>query len=268
MTGSPRAAAVASIIYAANPMFLFWSAQFAYESLGLPLAAFTVWWIYTTRKARVARLQIVTVLAIGAITVTHHISAFALTGNIGNVVPCGTDRAEAGEHRRSVGAFTLLAGSYSTLWFFFVARPAARYLIGDNIRPTMQETIKLIGGHAGRQLYSGGGPVPPRGTRCWPYAAIVVIMLALLPALYRVSEFVCVLWQGEVEHIQDASLAVAAIISISFPFTLLPRLTSVGGPISARTSEYVFMGLGCTLGILAAEPAVSPFRSSNSFIAR
>ena len=35
-----------------NPMFLFWSAQFAYEGLALPLAAFIVWWISRTRGIR------------------------------------------------------------------------------------------------------------------------------------------------------------------------------------------------------------------------
>ena len=111
MTGSSRAAAVASIIYAANPMFLFWSSQFAYESLGLPLAAFTVWWLYTTRKNEGRAAQIVTVLAIGAVTVTHHISAFALTGILAMWFFAELIAQKPREQRRYVGAFTLLAGS-------------------------------------------------------------------------------------------------------------------------------------------------------------
>ena len=49
--GSSRGAAAASLIYAANPLFLFWSSSFAYENLALPLAAFVVWW----RRTRVIR---------------------------------------------------------------------------------------------------------------------------------------------------------------------------------------------------------------------
>ncbi len=50
VTGSSRTAAGASLVYAANPMFLFWSASFSYENLALPLAAFVVWWIGRTRQ--------------------------------------------------------------------------------------------------------------------------------------------------------------------------------------------------------------------------
>jgi Dolichyl-phosphate-mannose-protein mannosyltransferase len=261
MTGSSRAAAVCSIIYAANPMFLFWSAQYAYEDLGLPLAAFTVWWLCTTRKNESRAPQIVTVLAIGALTVTHHISAFALTAVFAMWFLVELIARKPREQRRYVGAFTLLAGSMSTIWFFFVARPAVGYLIGENIKPAFQEMIKLISDHAGRHLYSGG-PVSPRWYILLSFAAIAVIMLALPPALYRSWGMITSSSKGSA-LCWNTSLVVAAIIAISFPFTLLPRLTSVGGPISARTSEYVFMGLGCTLGLLAVESAKSRLTTSN-----
>src|ERR1700690_620323 len=38
LSGSERAAGLGALIYAATPNFLFWSVQFAYESLALPLA--------------------------------------------------------------------------------------------------------------------------------------------------------------------------------------------------------------------------------------
>ena len=38
LTGSPRVAGLGALVYAATPNFLFWSSQFAYESLALPLA--------------------------------------------------------------------------------------------------------------------------------------------------------------------------------------------------------------------------------------
>ena len=55
VTGSSRTAAGASVIYAANPMFLFWSASFSYENLALPLAAFAVWWIGRTDRGPFVR---------------------------------------------------------------------------------------------------------------------------------------------------------------------------------------------------------------------
>src|ERR1700690_4251771 len=38
LSGSERVAGLGTLLYAATPNFLFWSAQFAYESLALPLA--------------------------------------------------------------------------------------------------------------------------------------------------------------------------------------------------------------------------------------
>jgi hypothetical protein len=93
------------------------------------------------------------------------------------------------------------------------------------------------------------------------FAAIGVIMLALVPALYRTWGTLTLHGDGSAPY-QRVPLAIAAIIAISFPFTLLPRLTAVGSAISARTSEYVFMGLGCTLGLLAL-PAIPRLDASN-----
>ncbi len=266
MTGSSRAAAVGTVIYAANPMFLFWSAQFAYEDLGLPLAAFTVWWLCTTRRSESRAAQLITVLAIFAVTVTHHISAFALTAILAMWFLAELIARKPRIERRYVGAFAIFAGALSVLWFFFVARPAAGYIIDENLKPMLHETIQLINGHAGRHLYSGG-TAPPKWFIVMSFTAIAVIMLALPPALYRAWSLMTNSRNGTARY-RHASLAVAAIIAISFPFTLLPRLTAVGGSLSARTSEYVFMGLGCTLGLLAIEPAMSRLRVSGRTTSR
>ena len=72
VTRSDRAAGVASLVYAANPMFLFWSSAFSYEDLGLPLVFFAVWWLGRTRTAARYPAQLITVVVIFAVTVTHH----------------------------------------------------------------------------------------------------------------------------------------------------------------------------------------------------
>jgi Dolichyl-phosphate-mannose-protein mannosyltransferase len=261
VTGSSRAAALASIIYAANPMFLFWSAQFAYEDLGLPLAALTVWWLYKTRGSESRVAQIVTLLAIGAVTVSHHIAAFALAGILAIWYLAELVTRKPREQRRYVGAFAILAGASAATWFFLVAHPAFAYIVNDNINPALREFGMLIHGRTGRQLYSDG-LAQPKWYMLLSYAAVAIILLALVPALYRAW---CLIGSRSKDRslYESVPIAVAAIIAISFPFTLLPRLTAVGSSLSARTSEYVFMGLGCTLGLLAIEPGISSLRASN-----
>ena len=51
-----RLAGVAALVYAANPGYLFFDAQFAYESLALPLAVFTLWCIQRREVATGATL--------------------------------------------------------------------------------------------------------------------------------------------------------------------------------------------------------------------
>ena len=54
--GDSRLAGVGALVYAANPGFLFFDAQFAYESLALPLAVFTLWCIQRREVATGATL--------------------------------------------------------------------------------------------------------------------------------------------------------------------------------------------------------------------
>jgi hypothetical protein len=79
LSGSPRPAGIACCVYVANANFLYWSAQYAYESLALPLAVLV---IYAGLRAssspeRLRWLSCGTVAAL-AIVVTHHLTAYAL----------------------------------------------------------------------------------------------------------------------------------------------------------------------------------------------
>ncbi len=121
VTGSGRAAAGASLIYAANPMFLFWSAAFSYENLALPLAAFVVWWLGRTRHGAGLPALTIAAIAIVAVTVTHHVVGFALTALLGAwwLVERLAQRPTAA--RRGLGLMTLVAGTTTLAWFLFVS---------------------------------------------------------------------------------------------------------------------------------------------------
>jgi hypothetical protein len=253
VTRSDRAAGLASLVYAANPMFLFWSSSFSYEDLGLPLAFFVVWWLGRTRTAVSYPAQLITVVVIFAVTVTHHISAFALAGVLGSWYLASVIARRPRKERRYVGSFALLSLVTSTSWFFVVARPAAAYIVDQNIAPGLRQLRSLVlGGHAGRQLYSAGGATPPAWYTLAGFAAIVVIMLGLLPALHRA-------WTGFAARNAENPLRrhlpvlIVVLISALFPVTLLPRLTVDGGALSSRTQEYIFAMIGCALGLLAIE---------------
>jgi hypothetical protein len=258
VTGSHRGAGMASLLYAANPCFLFWTVEFAYEDLALPLAAFTVWWIYRTRgtQGRVAA-QVISVIAIVAVTVTHHVTGFALCGILSLLYSAERFLGYPAAERRYPGIFAALAGILAGFWFFVVAKPATSYLFNQNIEPTVREALSILSGHGGqRQLYGGSTRSAPDWYVYVGFLATLVILAALPPAVIRAWRlFKAHGYAGTMRR--RAPIAVAAIISLSFPFTLLPRLTADGGAISARTSEFVFTALGCTLGLLVEDVARS-----------
>ena len=162
VTGSPRAASLASLIYASNPMFLFWSSSFAYEDLALPLAAFVIWWIGRTRNNSDYLAPIVAIVSVAAIIVTHHVVSLMLAALL--VIWWFIERftLRSTNTRHSLGFLGLVSASGALIWFFLVARPAAAYLFTNNIAPAFNQTISLILHHSGsRQLYSSGGYVSP-----------------------------------------------------------------------------------------------------------
>jgi hypothetical protein len=249
--GSSRGAAVASLIYAANPMFLFWSAAFSYENLALPLAVFVVWWLAHTRHSTNRPAHAVTIIAIIAVSVTHHVAGFALAALLCacwlaegyTQRPPSTAGYAARKARRHVGLMAIVAGAATLAWFFFVARPAASYLFTGNISPAMRQTGSLLlGDTAPRKLYNSGGYAAPVWEPVAGAVALGVLLLALPPALYHA-------WR----HRNRAPMVVAMAVAVVFPLSLVPRLAPDGVAISGRSSEYIFVGLACVVGLLAEQ---------------
>lgn len=242
VTGSSRAAAVAALIYAGNPMFLFWSAYFSYENLGLPLAAFVVWWLARTRRARDAGTVVVAVLGVSAVTVTHHVAGFALAAIL--VGWWATERIIRGPEpslRRlgGIAAFSVVA---TLAWMATIARPAIAYLWSENVYPGLSQTVALVQGQlAARTLFSSASRAAPLWERLAGFGGVAVLLLALPFGVYLA-------WK---RHRVRPALLVAAGVAALYPLSLIPRFAPAGVAISGRSSEYLYAGLGCIVGMLA-----------------
>ncbi len=79
---SARVASLGAAVYMAQPNFLFWSAQFSYESLSLPLAIalLVVAGRYSSLAPGTRRrpFMLLFLLVLGALVITHHLTVFAL----------------------------------------------------------------------------------------------------------------------------------------------------------------------------------------------
>jgi len=160
LVGSPRAAGVAVLVYAANPNFLYWDAQYAYESIALPLAILAVFFLARRKGQRPSRLAIVSSSAAAlAVVPTHHITALALAA-----VLLGWAAAAWLSRRRARGMTTYLPvvpatviASATAVWLAAVAPITVSYL-GPVLSRAVTQGIQLIVDHqTSRTLFANTG---------------------------------------------------------------------------------------------------------------
>ena len=263
VSGSIRIAGVGTLLYMTNPSFLFFDAQFAYESVALPIATYGVW-LAVSREAdpsspmtppappggppaRLAGasgptngtrlgLTILALLAIGSVVVTHHITAIALSG----FLVAWTVVSLALRLRRRPGAadvlgLAVIAVIATSAWMLYVASVTVRYL-APAVSGAVSQVIDLVGGEeGGRELFrSATGQSAPIWEQGLGYASVAIALLLVplgLPVVWR--------------RYRDRSAALTlAIVAILYPVSLVARLTPRGAELSARSAEFVFLGVG------------------------
>jgi hypothetical protein len=132
----------------------------------------------------------------------------------------------------------------SLAWLFLVAAPAASYLLDQNVLPALRQTASLLLGQIPpRRLYQSGGYAVPAWEPVAGVAAVGLLLGALPLALRRA-------W-GRRDY---APMVVAIGVAAVYPLTLVPRLAPNAAVISIRSTEYVFVGLACAVGLLLKEP--------------
>jgi hypothetical protein len=264
LTRSQRAAGAAALMYAANPLLL-WDSYYSYENLALPLAFLAVWWVIRSR-GRGRGVHAVTAVVIAAVIVTHHIAALALAIVFTGWWAASMVVRSPARERWLAGVLAAATWAGFLLWLLLVARPAWAYLVGQNVAPGLAQLSGVVSGKtAARQLYSGGGgsAPPPEWWTLAGFVSISVIMMMLPPALWRAWKLLRK--RGTPAR---APLAAAAVAAACYPLTLLPRLTTLGGALSSRTSEYEFAALGLLVGVLSLPAASGQARSRLARAAR
>ena len=84
VSGSARVGGLGAALFMGQPSFLYWSAQFSYESLSFPLVIAALFLAARSLAARRAssfwRYTVLALLVIAAVTTIHHLSSYALAG--------------------------------------------------------------------------------------------------------------------------------------------------------------------------------------------
>jgi hypothetical protein len=242
--GSARLAGLATMLYIANPMFLFFDAQYAYESLALPFATFALFLLQCREGVKGGKFQVLTLFAaaiILSVVVTHHVTTIMFLGFLGLWV-CAS-LVVKGRKWSTTGRLMLIflfAAGVSLIWLVFVAYITIDYL-GPTVMSALNQIIQLITGEtAGRELYrSFGGTLPPMWEQVAGNTSMALILLCLPVGIYRI-----------LRHYRDnvfmVTLALGALV---YPVTHILRFTSIGVGIAVRLQEFLFLAVAFVLAM-------------------
>jgi hypothetical protein len=255
---SPRIAGIGTAIFTGNFNYLFWSAQFSYESLALPLlmmVLLTVVEIELGPRAARTALRVLAAIGIAAIVVTHHVTSYATVAILSLL---SVASAVVNRGRREVPnpwPLALLALVLTVLWLFVVASATVGYLT-PVLSDALKSTLHTAAGEApARQLFQGEtstvGPTPLLA-RAVALLAILLLAAGLPFGLYT-------FWR----RFREQPVAwIFALAAIGFFGALALRLAPEAWETGNRASEFLFIGLAFILGGVGLEkwrPRVLPW---------
>jgi hypothetical protein len=248
ISGSARTGGLGAALYTCNFNFFFWSAQFSYESLALPLLAVVLMAVAERDAAprdwaRSWALPIC--LALGAIVVTHHLTSYAATGIL-LVLSFLFWWLRKTWKPPNPWPFAVLAGLLALAWLVAVASETVGYL-SPVITSAIEATLETAGGTAPpRQLFANTGPdieATPLIARAVSLLAVVILLVGLPLGLRK-------LWA---RYRQEPFGWLFGIAAIGFFGTLALRLAPAAWETGNRLSEFLFMGLAFTIACIGVE---------------
>ena len=252
ITGSARIAGIAGLVYLTNPNFLFWSAQFSYESIALPLAVFAVVAAMATTDGRASAptklaWAAIACLAAAATAMSHHLTAFALCGFL--VAACVAAWLRRSTRREAPWLPAAFALAATALWVRAVAPGTGSYLLPVLGHAFHQSVATLLGHTTGRSLFGGGTAehlVAPAWQRIVALASVALIALALPFGLAEIRR----------RHARNPFAVVLAVAAVAYVAVMPMRLVPAAWETSNRSSEFLFVGIALTCALVLARPGI------------
>ena len=240
---SSRVAWIGTALYMANPNFLFFDAQFAYESLALPLTLLILFVLARRQRTALERragLSLIAAFGVLAVVITHHVTAFILTALLilWAVMSAAYNKRQKSDQPGPVW-IALWAIAANLAWLLGVSSITIGYLV-PHVSDSVQAMLRLIAGEdTGRKLFqSSTGQASPL-ERVTGLASAGLTMLGLPFGLLQ-------WWQQQRNNVASVLLVLSAL---AYPVTLVMRLTEASWEIAARSASFVFIGVAYILAL-------------------
>jgi hypothetical protein len=241
VSGSARIAGLATLFYMANTNFLFYTAEFSYESLALPMAVFVLYLVVQRETTKDHRLifTVIALLGVFMVVISHHMTSYILTALL--FVAAGLSILRTWGKQRGPLDLALFAAIATSFWLFYVATYTIKYLspvLGRAVRSILRLAVQE---ETSRQLFksSSTGYVSPVWEQSIVFGSLLIIALGLLVGWFNV-------WR---HHRNQQFFLFLGGIALGFLPIQGLRLTSAGWETANRSSEFLFIGVGFTLSL-------------------
>lgn len=236
LSGSGRVAAIACLVYMADPEYLLWSSMYSYQTLALPLAFCYVSLVDRLTITRINRAYPVLAIAAVAIAMSHHLTSVGLLALL--VAWLGVSSA-VGKRPRYLGFAVLVLTLAVAAWGFASRKEVLPYLSGIG-STSLRSLESFFGGSSGHTLFkASGGETIPNLERVGLVLSVVILCCVLVPALWAARRSITRRRPGAI---------VAAAVALAYPLTAAGHLPAGTSEIADRATSFIYAPLGYVLG--------------------
>jgi hypothetical protein len=239
ITASSRLAVAACLLYLANPQYLFFNAQFSYQTLALALCfgyVYLVAWLAGSRRA-VAWPTLAAASA--AIAFTHHLTSAALAGIL--VVWLGIALL-VGRRPRYLIVATVCAVASILAWGYVGSDTIVPYLTGI-AKHNLESVQELLRGHSDHVFFKdSAGDRTPVWERYASLTSVLLLMILLPQALWAT---------GRRWRLIGFPAIVLCLIAAMYPVIPLGHLTNATSEVADRSSGFIFVGVSFLVSLWA-----------------
>src|SRR3954454_16825218 len=249
LSGSAPCAVLGVAIYTGSSNFLYWGAQFSYESLALPLMV-VILMAFVERDAgpseRRTPWTVLIVLGILAITINHHLTSYGLALIL---IALAVLYRVMKIKRPNPWPLALVAAGAAARWLLIAARQTVNYLF-----PVLGDAVEAI-------LNTASGEAPPRTlfhqasgvaeeVGVTPLPARALALLAVLILLVAMVVGIRQVWR---RHRGEPLVLLFCAAAVVFFGALTLRFAPAAWETGNRAGEFLFIGLAFVAIYGAAE---------------